>query len=248
MLFKVTRAGRVVRTVQPVDGDSRFTAHADRNTHPAHVGQEVADLMAATLGLLAGRKVNAWLSKYLPSQTTVDTGRGAGRIGSGNGRGEPVVDLNGVSLKVRRLMVKGGKRSSKLTTLREASARGLFADLAALHASGRDVPVVTFLLPQDDTGHYIVAEERVLFHVSYPYREFAATGFAASVARARGTVGRAPKGTVLPDTWLSHDANTDCTGGSWLWYGAHPRTHAPSEWSVGTLDEVRALVAGLMYE
>jgi len=245
MILKVTRNGSTVRTIQPRDGNGAWRAAASVNEHPAHKGAESGDLTAEALGFLreSGR-VNAWLSRFLPSQTGVEVGNGKG---TANGRREPVADLPGVSLKVRELLPKGGKRSSKLTTLREASARGLFSDLAALHTAGRDLPVVTLLLPRVGDA-YILAEEEISFHVSYPFREFARTGWDASIGRGRGTVGRPPKGAILPETWMSHDAGTDCKGGSWLWYGAHPRTHTPGEWSKGTLAEVHAIIAGLMYE
>jgi hypothetical protein len=247
----------------PRDGNGVFKSPKDLNFHPAHIGVEAGDLTAEALGFgREGRKVNDWLARWLPSQTEVNVGAG---IGSANGRREPVVDLPGVSLKIRAVPAKGkGKRSGVLTTLRNDSARGIFGDLAALHARGRDVAVVTLLLDREDTGAYILREDEVRYSVSYPFREFAATGWDASLDRARKRepedegddpaaagkkskpVGRPAAGTKLPDTWLTHKVTT-CIGGSWVFNGSHPRTNVPTEWRVGTYEQVRAVIAGLMY-
>lgn len=239
----------------PRDGNGVFKSPKDLNFHPAHIGVEAGDLTAEALGFgREGKKVNDWLARWLPSQTEVNVGDG---IGSANGRREPVVDLPGVSLKIRAVPAKGkGKRSGVLTTLRNDSARGILADLAALHARGRDVAVVTLLLDREDTGAYVLREEEVRYSVSYPFREFAATGWDASLERARkrepedtrtGPVGRPAAGTKLPDTWLTHKVTT-CIGGSWVFNGSHPRTNVPTEWRVGTYEQVRAVIAGLMYQ
>lgn len=240
--IRYTVAGVTRRVVRPRDGNGRWKG--DANLHPAHRGREAADLFAEILGFgVAAGMVNAWLAKWFPSMFTVDTGNGKG---TGNGRGEPLADLPGVSLKIRSFVAKGGKRSSKLTTLREASARAMVnRDLPAFFAAGGDLPVVTVCLPVDADGTYILAEEEVLFHVSYPFREIAMRGFDGTVANARGQVGRAAKGTVLPTVWASH-ADTTCKGGSYIFYGAHPQTHVRDGWQVGTVTELRNVVAALI--
>lgn len=242
MAIRYTVAGGTRRVARPRDGNGRWKG--DCNLHPAHMGREAADLLAEILGfgVVAGL-VNAWLAKWFPSMTTVDTGNGKG---TGDGRGEPLADLPGVSLKIRTLRLKDGKRSSKLTTLREVSARALVdRDLPAFFAAGGDLPVVTVCLPVNAEGEYVLAEEEVLFHVSYPFREIAMRGFDGTVGNARGQVGRAAKGTVLPDVWASH-SDTTCTGGSWLFYGSHPHTHKREGWSIGTVTELREIIAGLI--
>jgi len=250
MAIRYTVGGVTRRTFIPRDGHGKWKS--DVNLHPAHAGSEAADLFAEALGLGGeGCRVNEWLARFLPSQTTVKVGNGKA---TGNGRREPVCDLPGVSLKIRkRYAASGGKRSSKLTTQRPASAGPLAdRDLPALFAGGGDIPVVTVCLPQTDDGAYILAEEEVWFNISYPYREIAMRGFRGTVANARGKVGRAPKGTVLPTVWASLSETTcrddDGTVGSWLFYGAHPHTDEGhrGEWSIGTLTEVRAIVAGLI--
>ena len=246
MLLKVTRAGRVVRTVQPRDGEGDWFPHRDVNEHPRHKQSVLADLTAEALGFgREAREVDAAIAAYLPSQTRVRLA-GPGLKGTAQGRQPPVLDLAGVSLKVREVKVKGGKHSQHLTVLREQSARGLFTDLANLADAGRDIAVVTLLLPRVGDC-YVLAEEEVRFSLSFPFREFARTGWDASIARGRGHVGRPKKGEVLPETWLSHDAGTDCTGGSWLFYGRHPHTHKPDEWAATGMSDLGHIIGAQVW-
>lgn len=231
----------------PRNALGHYKAQRDVNEHPAHIGGEVADIQAEMLGVgrYTGETVTRYLQKNFPSQTPV----GRGKIMSKSGRGQPAVDAagdnGGLSFKVVALDSGSCEAGAcVLTTPVEETARGFFAELAA---TGLDIPVLTLLAPRDESGFYVVDPACVRFDVSYPFREFAAGGLDAALARYRGR-GRPAKGAPpLPNTWAKKVRTNKGANESIQLSFRHPRTDGDlSGWRTGTLAEVRALVARLI--
>jgi hypothetical protein len=224
----------------PRDGKARFKGREACNEHPAHRGGAVSDVQAEVLGIssLAGEVLrNHQKSVWAGALTPVDVSAGKA---TNDGRGPSVEDAPFLSLKMADSGKTGGTAGAcVLTTLREATARAFLA-----HPRAADVAVLTILAPKDGDGVYIVDPTCVRWHVGHPFAELAAGGLDAAFGRATGR-GRPAKGAVLPDSWAGWVA-TDCADGRSAQLSfRHPRTDGHDGWTVGTLDQVRAVALAL---
>lgn len=242
------------RVLQPRRATGEFIAGDDCNTHPAHEGRLVADVV--TGWVMSGERrfdaspdgVNEHLAVWFPSLRRCDPRKGKG---SGQGTDTTLFDgvgtdehgnVFGVNVKMVAADKKGGTGGACVgSTIREPAWLGGFpAELAAYrHAGGREV-FVAIRASRDEEGAYLLSSSEVEWHISHPLAAFE-TGLADAVARGAGR-GRPRKDAVLPDTWASKKPSDCKEGYSWQLCFRHARTDTSEGWQRGTVAELRAAI------